>query len=218
MNTAAAARAPRRGGVPWVSGLPGGAHPANMLIPQAYEIAWTDLAQVFNETLSPGEIVTLTGVATTATASSNSSSSSATAEAPTPVTNFPTGPNTAGDRPYSNPTTATQLPLSSGSSGAILATNPNRTLLIVQNTSGSTGATFWVAFGEPATPGRCIGLAPGQSMTLDVICPRDSVNISVSGSTGSDTGVIVEGSFEIQPPPAANENVGAAAWGYGIDI
>jgi len=74
--------------------------------------------------------------------------------------------------------------------------------LIVQNNSATGGATFWVAFGQPATEDYCVSLEPGQSLTLDAACPRDSVNLLVTGASGITAGVIIEGSYSTSNTPA----------------
>jgi hypothetical protein len=183
-----------------------------MLVPQAYDLAWTQLEQVFNLTLSPGEVAAITG---STSPESLAAANEAIAEvAQGEITNFPSAPNSVADRPYSNPIACTQTPLGAGSNGQILPANKVRTLLIIQNNSNTGDATFWIAFGQPAVPDECIGLTPGQSLTLDAACPRDSVNINVAGAAGNTFGVIVEGSYLAQPPPTSGVNVGAEAWGY----
>ena len=59
-----------------------------------------------------------------------------------------------------------------------------------------------------------INLTPGQSLTLDASCPRDSVNILVVGGTGFTSGVLLEGSFQAQPPTPPSGNVSSEAWGF----
>ena len=166
--------------------------PGNMLVPQAYDVAWTVITQAFNEENSPGEIASaaaaLAGVTTT-------TSTTTTETTGAEISNFPTGPNTPGDRPYLNPITCTVTPLTAGSSGQVLAANPRRTLFILQNNSASGGATFWLAFGQPATANQSLSLAPGQSITLDAACPRDSVNLLVTGVAGLTAGAVVEASY-----------------------
>lgn len=187
-----------------------GDHPANMLIPQAYEIAWTELVQPFNLFLSPGDIAAATGQAAPAPAAG------ATAPAQAIVTNFPSDRSFTGDRDYENPIAATQVPIGPSSNGFIIGANAKRTLLIIQNNSASGGATFWIAFGQPATQFNSIALTPGQSITLDASCPRDAVSILITGASGLVAGVAIEGSWiaSFKQSYSIAGNVGAEAWGY----
>lgn len=185
---------------------PRGRHAANMLIPQAYDAAWTDLSQPFNYYVSPGDAGTAGTAAGAATGGPAAVAS---------VANFPSFPNAPGDRDWNNPQSAMMLQLGPSSSGQVLAANPKRTLLIIQNNSASGGATFWVAFGQAAVQYGSIALGPGQSLTLDAAVPRDSVNLLVTGASGLTAGVIVQASYvppgSAPPPPG---NIGAEAWGY----
>ena len=188
-----------------------GDHPANMLIPQAYEIAWTELVQPFNLFLSPGDIAAATGQAAPAPAVGATA-----APAQAIVTNFPSDRSFTGDRDYENPIAATQVPIGPSSNGFFIGANAKRTLLIVQNNSASGGATFWIAFGQPATQYNSISLTPGQSITLDASCPRDAVSILITGASGLVAGVAIEGSWiaSFKTSYAIPGNVGAEAWGY----
>jgi hypothetical protein len=180
---------------------------ANMLVPQAYDVAWTELAQAFNLTLSPGQIALLTGEPQ---AASNAAPSTA------PTASFPSVPMALGDRAFRNPISATMVPIGAGSNGVILGANPKRTGLTIQNNSASGGATFWIAFGQPAQQTFSIGLAPGQGLVREGNVPRDAVYILITGASGVTGGVIEEESFVDAPGellPIAN--VGASAWGYG---
>ena len=184
---------------------------ANMLVPGPTDLAWTVITQAFNEENSPGETADLATALTGTTSSetsSTSTSSTTTELEESVITNFPSSPNTVGDRGYVNPITCTQTPITANTSGQVLPANTRRTLLIVQNNSTSGGATIWVAFGQTASEGLSIGLAPGQSLTLDASCPRDSVNLLITGASGTTQGVLIEGSF-------STANTPAAAPGYG---
>jgi hypothetical protein len=167
---------------------------ANMLVPQAWELGWTVLTQAFNDENSPGEIASaLSGTTPTTTAAGSTAPAEELPSAA--VSNFPSGPLLVGDRAFVNPITSTQTPLTGSTNGQVLPTNRRRCLLIVQNNSATGGATFWVAFNQPAIQNQCVGLAPGQAMVLDASCPSDSINILVTGAAGVTAGTIVEGSY-----------------------
>lgn len=213
-----AARAPlAAGGRPGARyDLPGGKNPANVLIPLAYELAWTELAQVFNLTLSPGELAAVTG-STSPESIAEEATATAAANAPQfQVTNFPPAHNSTADRPYQNPISVSQQAIGANTNGQLLPANAVRTLLIVQNNSPTGDATFIVSFGQPGVFSGFgnINLTPGQSLTLDASCPRDSVNILVVGGTGFTSGVLLEGSFQAQPPTPPSGNVSSEAWGF----
>lgn len=191
--------------------------PANMLLPDPYDIAWTVLEQAFNQTLSPGTLAVLAGTAAPSAAGSTVSAEGSGGAGST-ISNFPSAPNSQADRPYQNPNTSILTPLGQFSGGQVLPANASRVLLIVQNNSPTTGGTYYVAFAVPAFTNGSIKLTPGQSLTLDAAVPRDSVNIATTGSTGSTEGVILEGSYNAVPQiPEGAPNIGAVAWGYELE-
>lgn len=191
-----------------------------MLMPQAYDTAWTELAQVFNLALSPGEVAAITGIPQSAAAAANAGNAPAAGAA----ASFPSLPMAQGDRPYGNPVSASMLPIGAGASGMILGANPKRVGLTIQNNSASGGATFWISFGVPATQNLSLALAPGVGLVRDGAVPRDAVYILITGPSGVTAGAIEEDSFVGPPVPQppimspidwATVNTGANAWGYG---
>lgn len=182
---------------------------ANMLVPQAYDTGWTELAQAFNETLSPGTVAALTGQAAPA------ANQAAAAESAVEVTNFPSSPDSPADRDWHNPVAAAMIAIGANSSGMILGANPKRCALTIQNNSASGGATFWIAFGTPAVQYNSIQLAPGAGLVRDARCPRDAVYILITGAAGVTGGVIEEDSYVDSPGGAyVPKNAGAEAWGF----
>jgi len=79
--------------------------------------------------------------------------------------------------------------------------NPLRKMLTIQNNSSATPAdtapTLWIAFGQAAVPGQCLGIAPGAGVSWEVNPPPDDIFVtwgaySNSGSTTSIVGAIVQ--------------------------
>jgi len=113
--------------------------------------------------------------------------------------------------------TASTVPITAATSAtlALLAGNPRRRLLIVQNsskapTTGDTAPTFWVAFGRPAIIGQDIALVPnGGTLLCDFACPIDAVYVAIGPSVNPGSSVVVQGAASqgLIPP------VGGGVWG-----
>jgi hypothetical protein len=90
-----------------------------------------------------------------------------------------------------------------------------RKMLTIQNNSSATptdtAPTLWIAFGIPATPGACIGIAPGAGIAYEVNPPQEEIFItwgaySNSGATAVIQGVI-EQSINVQAAAASTATV-----------
>ena len=115
-----------------------------------------------------------------------------------------TVPFGAGNKPWTNPTTFQLVPIlaSSPSATPILSQNAKRNMLLIQNNSSATGAgntapTFYIAFNSQASVGTSLALAPGAGILFDIICPRDSVYLTIAGGAGVfvTAGVVGQGTY-----------------------
>lgn len=107
--------------------------------------------------------------------------------------------------PWQNPTTLQSVPIVAGTPAnvPVLSLNLKRNLLLIQNNSSATGAgntapTFYVGFNSQAQVGLALALLPGGAGVLyDIICPRDSVYITIAGGVGVYTvaGVVQQGTY-----------------------
>lgn len=107
--------------------------------------------------------------------------------------------------PWANPTTLQSVPIiaSTPANTPVLSLNLKRNLLLIQNNSSATGAgntapTFYVGFNSQPQVGLALALLPGGAGVLfDIICPRDSVYILISGGVGVFTvaGVAIQGTY-----------------------
>jgi hypothetical protein len=161
------------------------------LIPQAYEAEWTAVNEgVFNDGPGGGGY-------------GNAGGSIADPTQAAPVPPVPT-PG------YKNPCTSTTIPINAGFNGPLLIANPRRSLLLLQNNSFATAVgdvppVLWFAFGRPAVPGQCQGLAAatvangiGEGLVLDFKVPRDTLYVvfgpsSNGGGTVQALGSVTEG-------------------------
>lgn len=128
---------------------------------------------------------------------------------------LPTPPATG----YRNPCTSSTIPIVGAASGTpILVANERRSLMVLQNNSFATAAgdvppVLWFAFGRPAVPGQCQGLAAatvangvGEGIVLDVVVPRDSLYVTFgpsinTGGTVQVLGAVTEGINQLNDDP-----------------
>jgi hypothetical protein len=106
---------------------------------------------------------------------------------------------------WQNPTTFQLVPIIAGtpSNTPVLSLNLKRNLLVIQNNSSATGAgntapTFYIGFNSQAQVGLSLALLPGSTGVLfDIICPRDSVYVTIAGGVGVFTvaGVVGQGTY-----------------------
>ena len=105
---------------------------------------------------------------------------------------------------WQNPTTFQLVPIidSSPSATPVLSQNAKRNMLLIQNNSSATGAgntapTFYIGFNNQAQVGLSLALAPGAGVLFDIICPRDSVYVTIAGGVGVFTvaGVVGQGTY-----------------------
>lgn len=106
--------------------------------------------------------------------------------------------------PWQNPTTVQSVPILAGtpSNTPVLSLNLKRNLLIIQNNSTATGAgntapNFYVGFNSQAQVGLSLTLLPGGGILYDIICPRDSVYITIAGGAGVfvTAGMVQQGTY-----------------------
>lgn len=124
--------------------------------------------------------------------------------------------------PWANPTTLQSVPIvaSTPANQPVLSLNLKRNLLLIQNNSSATGAgntapTFYIGFNSQAQVGLSLALLPGGAGVLyDIICPRDSVYITIAGGVGIFTvaGVVQQGTYA---PLGANTAQGFSGPGVG---
>jgi hypothetical protein len=136
----------------------------NMLIPLAFDDAWTGLDEVFNE--YPG---TIGGVAT-ATGGYQNPNRSAT---------IPIGPNTQP---------AQALVSQNPKRVSILMQNNS-----VATVSGDVPPTMYFNFGAQAQVGIGIGLAPGVGLVLDNNVQADSLYVTFGPSVNTGGSVVIQG-------------------------
>jgi hypothetical protein len=116
-----------------------------------------------------------------------------------------------GNSGWQNPTTTHTVPLGPMSGGiaalttagavgniAILTSNLNRNILILQNnsnavTAGDVPPTFFIGFGQNATLGLALALPPGVGIVLDVVCPRDAIYLSIGAFANAGNSVTIQG-------------------------
>lgn len=120
---------------------------------------------------------------------------------------------------WQNPTTLQSVPILAAQSATnpVLSLNLKRNLLLIQNNSSATGAgntapTFYVGFNSQAQVGLSLALAPGAGILYDIICPRDSVFITIAGGAGVFTvaGVVQQGTYAPltgSPPPGPSAEI-----------
>jgi hypothetical protein len=131
----------------------------------------------------------------------------------TPAPAPPVNPGSGGDGlsipygsstvPWQNPTTVQSVPIlaTTPSNTPVLSLNMKRNLLIIQNNSsagsGNTAPNFYVGFNAQPQIGLSLTLTPGAGILFDIICPRDSIYITVAGGAGTFTvaGVVVQGTY-----------------------
>ena len=113
-------------------------------------------------------------------------------------------PYGASTVPWQNPTTVQGVPIVAATPANIpvLSLNLKRNLLLIQNNSTATGAgntapTFYVSFNSQAQVGLSLALLPGGGVLYDIICPRDSVYITIAGGVGVFVvaGVVQQGTY-----------------------
>ena len=114
-------------------------------------------------------------------------------------------PYGASTVPWQNPTTLQSIPIVAATPANIpvLSLNLKRNLLLIQNNSIATGAgntapTFYIGFNSQAQVGLSLALLPGGAGVLyDIICPRDSVYVTIAGGVGVFTvaGVVQQGTY-----------------------
>ncbi len=95
------------------------------------------------------------------------------------------------DTPWNNPTTFQLVPILSTTPAnvPVLSLNMKRNMLLIQNNSsaatGNTAPTFYIGFNSQAQVGLSLALLPGSTGILfDIICPRDSVYVTIAGGSG----------------------------------
>lgn len=132
------------------------------------------------------------------------------------------------DTGYQNPCTSQTIPINAAAAGSpILIANKRRSLLILQNNSygvaPDVGPVLWFAFGRPAVPGECQGLAAstvqfgiGEGIVLDYKVPRDSLYIAFGpsvngGGTVAVLGAVTEGIDDADNQPYIIPSGNAAA-------
>jgi hypothetical protein len=86
----------------------------------------------------------------------------------------------------------------------VLSLNMQRNALIIQNnstaTAPDTAPTFYIGFNAQPQIGLNLAVAPGVGILLDIICPRDSVYVTIGpfvngGGTVVVQGAIVQGTY-----------------------
>lgn len=110
--------------------------------------------------------------------------------------------------PWSNPTTFQLVPIlaTTPANIPVLSLNLKRNMLLIQNNSsasgtGNTAPTFYIAFNAQAQVGVSLALLPGgNGILFDIICPRDSVYLTIAGGAGTYTvsGCVGQGTYS--PP------------------
>lgn len=166
-----------------------GAHAANMLMPQAYDVAWTDLRQPFNLGYAPGEDFVGSSPAAAAAASAAQGVTGAA------------GATTAGAVLNANPQRACLIVQNnSATGGPVLWFNFGQPA--VPNAPGSFALL----------PGGSLVIAEPKA------CPKESVYIAWSGA-GSAIGAYYQNSIPqaVQSTSSVTgwqANLGAIAWGY----
>jgi hypothetical protein len=105
---------------------------------------------------------------------------------------------------WRNPTTMQSVPINASTTSIlpVLSLNMQRNSLIVQNNSFvtvSTDATpiFYIGFNAQPQVGLSLSLVAGAGILFDIICPRDSIYITVAGGGASQViqGVVVQGTY-----------------------
>lgn len=156
----------------------------NTLLPQAYDTAWTGRSGIFGAGIPGGIYASVTGGAP---ASSSASSTAAPAAAGT----------TGGIGPNSD--------------GAVMADNPRRACLIIQNTSAAGGPVLWYAFGQIAVPNAqgSFALTPGSGLVIADAesCPKESLYIAWSGA-GTQLGAWYQNTLPAPPASASSAPLG----------
>lgn len=154
-----------------------------MLVPMPYDPAWTDLRDVWDPAISPGDIAANPALAAAA--------GSAAAVPATP-------------------------------SGAVMAANPRRGCLIIQNNSATGGPVLWFNFGQPAVANAAgsFALQPGSSLVIAEAkaVPKEALFVMWAG-TGTAIGAYYQNTLPeaVQTTSTVTgwqENIGAQAWGY----
>lgn len=104
---------------------------------------------------------------------------------------------------WRNPNTFQSVPitLNTPSNVPVLSLNLLRSGLVIQNnstatTAGDVAPTFYVGFNAQAQAGLALAILPGGGGILfDLICPRDSIYITIGASTNTGGSVVVQGSI-----------------------
>lgn len=135
-----------------------------------------------------------------------------------------TSPSIAASNPQGVSCTLTPIALSVAKvfSGMVLAANPQRQLLILQNTSTATAPDFapaiYINFKQSAQVGAGILLPPGVGLVFDTSTPIDAVYLTYgaflnTGGTVKISAIVGEG---VQPGGAAG--AAQAAGGAPVDM
>jgi hypothetical protein len=104
-----------------------------------------------------------------------------------------------GASAWQNPCSAHSIPISGNSGGvlAVLTQNLKRNLLVIQNNSTATSPdqapVFYIGFGQLASVGQGLGLAPGIGIVLDIITPRDAVYLTIGPAVNTGGSVVTQG-------------------------
>jgi hypothetical protein len=105
---------------------------------------------------------------------------------------------------WRNPTTMQSVPINASTTAIlpVLSLNMQRNSLIVQNNSFVTVSTdaiptFYIGFNAQPQVGLSLALVGGAGILFDIICPRDSIYITVAGGGASQViqGVVVQGTY-----------------------
>jgi hypothetical protein len=136
---------------------------ADMLMPDPWDDAWTQLDEIFNA--------------------------------------YPIGVDatTASITGYQNPNRSATVPIGPNTvpNIALVAINPKRVSIIMQNNSTATGTDvapiMYFNFGAQAQIGIGVGLAPGVGLVLDNNVQADSLYVTFGPSVNTGKSVVIQG-------------------------
>lgn len=100
---------------------------------------------------------------------------------------------------YQNPNRSSTIPIGPNTKPylALVAINPKRTSIIMQNNSTATSPdaapTMYFNFGAQAQVGIGIGLAPGVGLVLDNNVQADSLYVTLGPSVNTGNTVVIQG-------------------------
>jgi hypothetical protein len=102
---------------------------------------------------------------------------------------------------YQNPNRSSTIPIGPNTQPylALVAINPKRTSILMQNnstadpTTDDIAPTFYFNFGAQAQVGIGIGLAPGVGLVLDNNVQADSLYVTIGPSVNTSDSVVIQG-------------------------